>query len=113
MTFRPRKPIVHNDYRNLLRLTHRIRIPFLNQTSSSQIQETLWQVANDPASAAVPPKAYWPLPGLSLTIASLSLPTQESRRHATALLQDLGNQDWPKLFPKAQAARSTPGYRRP
>ena len=90
--------------RHLLGITHFIRIPILNQTSSSQIQETLWKVANDPLSAAIPPKGYQPLQRLSINIAALSLPTQESRNHATSLLQDLGNQDWRKLFAKAQAA---------
>ena len=94
-------------FKELLGLTHFIRIPSLNQFSSSQIQKTLWQVANDPLAATVPPKAYQPLHKLSLSIATLSLPTEESKNRATCLLQELVNQDWRDLFSKAQEARST------
>ena len=99
----PRK--LANNLRYALGLTHYIRIPFLNQSSSSQIQETLWQVANDPISAEIPHLAYQPLQRLSLSIAALSLPTDETKRQAIELLQDLGKQDWRKLFCDAQAAR--------
>ena len=90
-----------------LGLTHFIRIPLLNQFSSSQIQKTLWQVANDPLAATVPPEAYQPLQRISLSIAALRLPTKESENRATSLLQDLVNQDWRELFSKTQEARST------
>lgn len=98
--------IKSNLFTHKSEIRHFIRIPLLNQTSSSQIQETLWQVANDPLAATVPPKAYQPLQSLSLSIASLSLKTEDNRNRATSLLQDLGNQDWRELFSKAQAARS-------
>lgn len=95
------------SFKELLGLTHFIRIPLLNQFSSSQIQETLWQVANDPLAATVPPKAYQPLQVLGLTITALSLPTEEGKNRATSLLQDLVNHDWRDLFSKAQEAHST------
>lgn len=105
MSVRPRIP--SSRFKVSLGITHFIRIPLLNQYSSSQIQETLWQVANDPLAATVPPKTYQPLQSLSLSIASLSLPTEESKNRATFLLQDLVNQDWQDLFSKAQETRST------
>ncbi len=71
----------------------------------TQIQETLWQVANDPVSAEIPHLAYQPLQNLGLGVASLSLPTEENKLQAIKLLQDLGKQDWRKLFNEAQAAR--------
>lgn len=97
--------IIYNKW--TMNLTHFIRIPLLNQNSSSQIQETLWQVANDPVSATVPPLAYRPLQFLKIGVAALSLPTKESKEHAISLLQDLGKQDWQELFLKAQALRSS------
>ena len=93
-----------SDFKRVSNLTHFIRIPLLNQSSSSQIQKTLWQVANDSVSATVPPLAYQPLQRLRLTVSPLSLPTQEDKEHAISLLQDLGKQDWQKLFLKAQVA---------
>ena len=91
---------------NALGITHFIRIPLLNRFSSSQIQETLWRVASDPVSAAVPPLAYRILQRLSIGVVSLRLHTQKRRSRATALLRDLGDQDWRKLFSKAEAIRS-------
>ena len=91
---------------SVLNLTHFIRIPLLNQTSSTQIQETLWRVANDPVAASVPPQAYRPFQGVKCGIAALSLPTREKRDHAISLLQRLGDQDWQKIFSKAPQARS-------
>lgn len=88
-------------------LTHFIRIPLLNQSSSSQIQEALWQVANDPVSATVPPLAYQALQRLKIGVAALSLPTEKAKDHAISLLQDLGKQDCQKLFLNAQDIRSS------
>lgn len=98
MSVRPRQ--LSNRFTNLLGITHFIRIPLLNQFSSSQIQDTLWHVANDPVAATIPPRAYQPLQSLSLSIASLSLPTEDSRNRATSLLQELGKNDWRELFSK-------------
>ena len=92
-------------------MTHFIRIPLLNQTSSAQIQDTLWRVSNDPAAASVPPIAFQRVQQLKLSVAGLSLPTQETRDRAISLLQELGNQDWQKLFYKAQEIR--PNTRKP
>ncbi len=94
-----------SNWKNTLSITHFIRIPLLNLFSSSHIQETLWQVADDPVSAKIPHLAYRPLQNLSLSVASLSLPTEESKRQAIELLQDLGEHDWRKLFYEAEAAR--------
>lgn len=103
-----RSQIIPSNFKYRFGLTHFIYLPLLNKNSSSQVQETLWQVANDPVSAAVPPLAYQKLQQLKISIVALSLPTQESRSQATALLQDLGNRDWPKIFSKSQAASSNP-----
>lgn len=102
----PAKANLPSHQKNVLRMTHFIRIPLLNQNSSTQIQETLRQVANDPASATVPPLAYQPLQQLKLSIVALSLETQADQSRAIALLKELGKQDCRKLFSKAQAARS-------
>ena len=96
-----------NNYKIRLNMTHFIRIPLLNQTSSCQIQDTLEQVASDPVSAAVPLLAYQSLQELKLSIATLSLPTRQSRDRAIALLQHLGTQDWQRVFTKAQASLSS------
>ena len=104
-SFPRRSPTLFRNWKRVVNLTHFIRIPLLSQTSSSQLQENLWQVANDPVAASVPPLAYKPLQRLKVSVAALSLPTQESRDHAISLLQDLGNQDWQKLFSKAQELR--------
>ena len=92
--------------KHVLNITHLLRLPLLNKTSSSQIQETLWRVAKDPVSASVPPLAYRPTQDLKLSIAALSLPTEESKKKAISLLKELGNQEWRKLFFKASAIRS-------
>ena len=94
-----------SNFRRVLNLTHFIRIPLLNQTSSTQIQETLWRVANDPVAASVPPLAYRPFQRVNCGIAALSLPTREKRDHAISLLQYLGDQDWQKIFSNAQELR--------
>ncbi|CAD6566116.1 MAG: hypothetical protein ASARMPREDX12_007550 [Alectoria sarmentosa] len=94
------------SYRTSLNITHFVRIPLLNRTSSSQIQETLWQVANDPAAAAIPHLAYQSLQSLAISVAALSLPTEKSQQQAIRLLQELGKQDWQKLFNEAQVAQS-------
>ena len=94
------------DWKLILNLTHFIRIPFLNQTSSTQIQETLRRVATDPAAAYVHPLAYRPSQQLKCTIAGLSLPTEEKRHQAISLLQHLGDQDWQKIFSKVPEAPS-------
>ncbi len=107
MNIPSRTALPRSQFKNILKITHYIRIPLLNQTSSSQIQETLCQVANDPIAAAVPRKAYQPLQRLSLGVAGLSLPTEESKNKAITLLQELGNQDWQKIFSKVEAARSS------
>ena len=99
-------PKLASNWKNVFNITHFIRIPLLNKTSSSQIQETLWKVANDPVSASVPPLAYRPTQDLKLSIAALSLPTKESKERAISLLMDLGSQDWRKLFLKASEIRS-------
>lgn len=103
---RNRPRMSSNDLRRVLNLTHFIRIPLLNQTSSTQIQETLWRVANDPVAASVPTLAYQPLQNLKLGIVGLSLPTREKRDHAVSLLQHLGDQNWQKTFFKALEAPS-------
>ena len=92
--------------KHVLKLTHFIRIPLLNQTSSTQIQDTLWRVANDPVAASVPPLAYQLSQRLKISVASLSLPTQESRNHAISLLQELGEHNWQKLFSMVEAFRA-------
>ena len=92
--------------REVFKLTHFIRIPLLNQTSSTQIQEALFKVARDPVSAAVPSLAYKPFQRMSVSIAALNLPTQESREQAIALLQSLGRREWREVLLKAQAACS-------
>ena len=108
----PQKPrYMRNDLRRVLNLTHLIRIPLLNQTSSTQIQETLWRVANDPVAASVPPQAYQLLQRLKMSVTPLSLPTQESRNHAISLLQELGNHNWQKLFSMVEGFR--PNTRKP
>ena len=84
--------------------THFIRIPLLNQSSALQVQNTLWRVANDPVSASIPPAAYRPLQRLNLSIASLQLPTEDSRKHARDLLHGLGKHNWQKVFTKLQTA---------
>ena len=98
------KARVPSSWKIKLNLTHFIRIPLLNQTSSSQIQKTLEQVASDPVSATVPLLAFHPLQSLNISIVALSLSTQQSRDRAIALLQHLGTQDWQKVFTKAQAS---------
>ncbi len=107
MNIPSRTALPRSLFKNIFKITHYIRIPLLNQTSSSQIQETLCQIANDPISAAVPREAYNPLQRLSLSVASLSLPTEESKNKAITLLQELGNQDWQKIFFEFEAARSS------
>ena len=102
---------VSNNWKRVFNLTHFIRIPFLNQTSAPQIQETLWRVANDPVAASVPPLAYGQSQELKVSVASLSLPTQKSRDHAISLLQKLGKHDWQKLFLRIQQSR--PNTRKP
>ena len=99
-----RKP--PNHWKRVVNLTHFTRIPLLNQTSSTQIQENLWRVANDPVAVSVPPLAYRLFQRLNCGIAALSLPTREKRDHAISLFQHLGDQDWQKIFSKAQQARS-------
>ena len=91
---------------NAPKITHFIRFPLLNQSSSSQVQETLWRVANDPVSASIPPAAYRPLQRLSLSIAALQLPTEYKRKQAIELLHDLGKREWQKLFSQLQTAPS-------
>ena len=103
--------IVPNDFKRVLNLTHFIRIPLLNQTSTTQVQETLLRVADDPVAASVPPLAYQPCRQLKVSVASLSLPTQKSRDHAISLLQELGKHDWQNLFPRIQESR--PNTRKP
>ena len=95
-----------NDFRRVLNMTHLVRIPLLNQTSSNQIQETLWRVASDPVAASVPPLAYRPFLRLRCGIVTLSLPTEEKRNQAISLLQHLGDQNWQKIFFRAPEARS-------
>ena len=97
---------VRNYWKHEMKLTHFINIPLLNQTSSTQIQETLWRVANDPVAASVHPLAYRPLQRLKCGIAPLSLPTEEKRNQAISLLQHHGDQNWQKAFSKALKARS-------
>ena len=103
-TMHPPKTFMPSRWSYRLNLTHFIRIPLLNHTSSSQIQKTLSQVASDPVSATVPRLAYRPLQRLNISVAALSLPTQQAMDRAIALLQHLGSQDWPTLFSKAQAS---------
>ena len=91
---------------NAAGFTHFIRFPLLNQSSSSQIQETLWHVANDPVSASIPSVAYRPLQRLNLSIAALRLPTESKRKQAIELLHDLGKREWGKPFSKLQTAPS-------
>ena len=100
-----RSRTVSNTWKHIFNITHFIRIPFLNQTSAPQIQETLWRVANDPLAASVPPLAYGRSQELKVSVASLSLPTQKSRDHAISLLQKLGKHDWQKLFLRIQQSR--------
>lgn len=88
------------------KFTHFIRFPLLNQSSSPQVQETLWRVANDPVSASIPPSAYRPLQRLGLTIAALQLPTYYKTGHAIKLLHNLGNRDWRKLYSQRYPAPS-------
>lgn len=88
------------------RFTHFIRFPLLNQSSSSQVQENLWRVANDPVSASIPPSAYRPLQRLSLSIAALQLPSERKRKQAISLLHHLGKREWQKLFSQLQTAPS-------
>ena len=104
---RPPRIRVPSNYKVALNVTHFIRIPLLNQTSSTQIQETLLRVANDPVAASVPPLAYRPCQQLKLSVAALSLPTQESRDHAISLLQELGKHDWQKVFHRVEEFRPT------
>ena len=102
-----RRPgLVPSNYKRRFNLTHFIRIPLLNQTSSTQIQQTLWRVANDPVAASVPPLAYQSIQRLKIGVAALSLPTQERRNNAISLLQELGKHDWQKVFSKVMEARS-------
>ena len=102
------KPILvmGSNYGKPFNMTHFIRIPLLNQTSSSQIQNTLDQVASDPISATVPPLAWASLQRLSISVTSLCLPTQRSSDRAIALLKQLGSQDWQGLLSKAQTSSS-------
>ena len=97
--------LLPSDWKQVLNLTHFIRIPLLNQTSTTQIQETLLRVANDPVAASVPPLAYGACQRLKVSVAALSLPTQESRDHAISLLQELGKHDWQNLFSRIQEVR--------
>lgn len=103
MSLRVRK--VGNPF-NAPKFTHFIRFPLLNQSSSSQVQETLWRVANDPVSTSIPPSAYRPLQRLGLSIAALQLPTEHKRKQAIKLLHDLGKREWQKLFSQLQTAPS-------
>ena len=100
-----RSPYMPNNWKFVLNLTHFIHIPLLNQTSSTQIQETLWRVANDPVAASVPSLAFQPFQQVKCGIVALSLPTREKRDHAISLLQHLGDQAWQKVFSKAQELR--------
>lgn len=109
--YRSRSRDLPSTFKSLLKITHFIRIPLLNQTSSTQIQETLWRVANDPVAASVPPLAYQPSQQLRMSVAALSLPTQEKRDHAISLLQELGNHNWQKTFHMIENFR--PSTRKP
>ena len=101
--------ILVNNWRRVLNLTHFIRIPLLNQTSSTQIQETLWRVADDPVAASVPPLAFQQFQRINCSIIALSLPTREKQDLAISLLQHLGDQNWQKIFLKAlEALSNTP-----